>query len=111
MRFIDEVQDEALEDPNREIPNVRLIYTKSGRKLRLERKDPYGFVYVVWDSGHPPSELQSAYTDFDQARVALENYIASETFEKISDVPTEKVAPLKYKKRFRDAETDENLPV
>ena len=111
MKFIDQQDDEAFEDPNRDIPNVRLVYTKSGRKLRLERKDPFGFVFIGWDSGNPPEVLQGAYTNFDQARLALETYIANETFEKVSEEPTEKVAPLKYKKKFRDPISDENLAV
>lgn len=111
MKFVDQTQDEAFEDPDRDIPNVRLVYTKSGRKLKLERRDPFGFVFIVWDNGITPNALQSAFTDFDQARQALANYIANETFEKVSEEPTEKVAPLKYKKKFRDPQTDENLEV
>lgn len=111
MKFVDQFSDAEFEDPERDIPNLRIVYTKSGRKLKLERKDPFGFVFIGWDAGNPPAELQGAYTDFDMARKALELYISNETFEKISEEPTEKVAPLKYKKKFRDPQTDENLTV
>lgn len=111
MKFVDQYDPEAFQDPERDIPNLRIVHLKNGRKLRLERRDPYGFVYIAWDAGNPPQELQGSYTDFDQARQALTNYLENETFEKISEEPTEKVAPLKYKKKFRNPETGENLPV
>lgn len=111
MKFVDQTDDAQFQDPERDIPNLRVVYLANGRKLRLERKDPFGFVYIGWDKGNPPSHLQGAYTDFDQARQALANYLEQNTFETISEEPTEKVAPLKYKKKFRDPDTDENLAV
>lgn len=111
MKFVDQFEDGAFQDPERDIPNTRIVYLDNGRKLRLERKDPFGFVYIAWDSGSPPAALQGSYTDFDQARRALLVYLDSNTFEKVSEEPTEKVAPLKYKKKFRNPETDENLAV
>lgn len=111
MKFVDQTDPEMFSDPERDIPNLRIVYLQNGRKLRLERKDPFGFVYIGWDKGHPPSHLQGAYTDFDQARQALVNYLENNTFEMVSDTPTEKVAPLKYKKKYRDPETDENIAV
>lgn len=111
MKFVDQPEDASFQDPERDIPNLRIVYLENGRKLRLERKDPFGFVFIGWDHGSAPSELQGAYTDFDQARTALLSYLSNNTFETVSDVPTEKVAPLKYKKKFRNADTDENLPL
>jgi hypothetical protein len=111
MKFVDQTDDIQFQDPERDIPNLRIVHLQNGRKLKLERRDPFGFVYIAWDKGHPPSHLQGSYTDFDQARRALENYLSNNTFETISEEPTEKVAPLKYKKKFRDPETDENLAV
>ena len=111
MRFIDQFNDEPTVDPERDVPNVRIVYLGNGRKIKLERRDPYGFVFIFWDKGSAPAELQGSYTDFDRARLALELYINNNTFETTSDVPTEKVVPVKYKKRFRDPATDENLPV
>lgn len=111
MRFVDQYDPEAFIDPERDIPNKRIVYLGNGRKIKLERRDPYGFVFIAWDAGNPPAELQGSYTDFDQARKALEIYISNNTFEEVSDEPTEKVAPLKYKKKFRNPETGENLPV
>lgn len=111
MKFVDQYDDQAFQDPERDIPNLRIVYLKNGRKLRLERRDPYGFVYIAWDAGSPPAELQCSYTDFDLARQALNSWIEKNTFDEISAEPTEKVPPLKYKKKFRNPETDENLQV
>lgn len=111
MRFVDQYDPEAFIDPERDIPNKRIVYLGNGRKIKLERRDPFGFVFIAWDAGSPPAELSGSYTDFDQARKALEIYINNNTFEEVSEEPTEKVAPLKYKKKFRNPETGENLEV
>ena len=111
MRFVDQYDDAASQDPERDIPNLRIVHLENGRKIRLERKNPYGFVHIGWDNGSTPIALQGAFTDFDQARKALEIFLNNNTFETISEVPTEKVEPLKYKKKFRNPETGENLPV
>lgn len=111
MRFVDQYDEQPVYDPERDIPNLRIVHLENGRKLRLERKDPFGFVHIGWDKGQTPAVISGAYTDFDQARKALENYLSNNTFETISEEPTEKVEPLKYKKKFRNAETGENLQV
>lgn len=111
MKFVDQFEDTNFQDAERDIPNLRLVHLQNGRKLKLERRDPYGFVYIAWDAGSAPEALQGSYTDFDQARRALLLYLEQNTFEEVSEEPTEKVAPLKYKKKFRNPETDENVPV
>lgn len=111
MRFVDQYDEEGFQDPERDIPNRRIVHLGNGRELKLERRNPYGFVHIIWDSGHTPAELSGSYTDFDQARKALEIYINNNTFEKVSEEPTKKVEPLKYKKAYRNKETGENLPV
>lgn len=111
MKFIDQYDNEAHQDPERDTPNRRMVYLGNGREIKLERRDPYGFVHIVWDSGKTPEVLSGTYTDFDQARRALTIYINNETREEIYDEPTQKVEPVKYKKAYRDPKTGENLAV
>lgn len=111
MRFVDQYDESGFLDPERDIPNRRVIFLGNGREIKLERRDPYGFVHIVWDAGRVPEALSGTYTDFDQARKALELYVSNNTFEKVSDEPTKKVEPVKYKKAYRDAKTGENLPI
>lgn len=111
MRFVDQYDEQASVDPERDIPNQRIVYLGNGRKIKLERRNPYGFVFIAWDAGATPAAIAGSYTDFDQARKALDIYIDQNTFEEVSEEPTEKVAPLKYKKKFRNSETGENLSV
>jgi hypothetical protein len=109
MRFVDQHDDEGFKDPERDIPNRRVVFLGNGREIKLERRDPFGFVYIIWDSGSTPIALQGSYTDFDQARRALEIYINNNTFEDVSDEPTKKVEPIKYKKVYR-TKSEESLP-
>jgi len=102
MRFVDEVQDQTSTDPEKDVPNLRLIHTKYGFDIKLERKDPYGFVFVGWPKGSPPSELGGAYSDFDKARLAVANYLANNTFNKAVDEPVQ-IEKAVYKKRYREA--------
>ena len=111
MKFVDEFDAAEHTDPTRDIPNVRKFYLDNSRVLELKRKDPYGFVYVVWDNGRTPEELSGAYTSFDAATKALTLWINNNTFTKPSETPVAPVEPLKYKKKYRDPETGENLAV
>lgn len=111
MRFIDQNSEEEHYDPERDIPNRRVVWLGNGREIKLERRDPYGFVFIIWDAGKTPDELTGAYTNFDQARTALNLYIHRNTREEVHDEPTEKVEPLKYKKAYRNKKTGENLAV
>lgn len=102
MQFVDAVQN-PLEDPNRDIPNQRVINTKYGVQIKLERRDPYGFIYVVWHDGRTPNALSGAYSDFMLARQAVNNYINSNTFNKVvEEAPV--IERAQYKKRFRNSE-------
>ena len=111
MKFVDQYDDKGFSDPTRDIPNTRFIHLDNGRSFKLERRDPFGFVYVVWDKGPTPAVISGSYTDFAQADRAVRLYIANNIFADYTEEATAKAEPLKYKKRFRDPETGENLPV
>ena len=104
MKFVDEF-DKNFSDPVRDQPNRRVVTTDYGRVFKLERRDPYGFVYVVWDHGFPPEALSGSYTAFDTAMQALTLWINN------NPPKEEKAPPLKYKKAYRDPETGENLKI
>lgn len=110
MRFVDQF-DDTFADPERDVPNTRLVHLDNGRTFKLERKDPYGFVSIVWDKGAVPKEISGIYTNFDLATKALSLYIANNLFAHETAEPVEKVPPLKYKERFRDKVTGENLVI
>lgn len=97
MRFVDDNSMILDDKPTaKDIPNVRLIHTKFGETIRLERRDPHGFVYIVWYKGATPDVISGSFTDFVKARQALEIYLNSETFNKIVDTPVDKPV-FKYK--------------
>jgi hypothetical protein len=47
----------------------------SGNKIHAERKDPYGMIYIHFDKGKPPEELEGAYTSYDEADKAIQLYL------------------------------------
>ncbi len=100
MQFVDSYNDLPTE-ASKDIPNVRIIHTRYGFDVRLERRDPYGFVHVVWNKGPVPEVISGAYSDFDQARGAVSRYLENETFNKIVDEPVQ-IEKAQYKKRFRE---------
>lgn len=104
MQFVDQTNVTSDNDPERDVPNQRLIHTRFGFTIKLERRDPYGFVHVVWPKGPVPEIISGAYSDFTLAKQAVNNYIESNTFNKIVEEPPvlEKAV---YKKRFRNAES------
>lgn len=93
MHFVDEVNANV---PMEATPNLREIFVPGGR-IVLERRNPYGFVHVVWNSGKTPEVLSGAYSDFDTAREAVELYMKSNTFTPISETPIE-IPVLRMKK-------------
>ncbi len=109
MKFVDQYDDKGFTDPSRDQPNKRSIHLDDGRTINLERRDPYGFVHVVWYNGVPPKELQGVYTAFDTATKAVTIWINNNLFAKESPVAVEKVPPIQYKKAYRDKVTGENL--
>jgi hypothetical protein len=98
MRFIDDGVDQApvVEDA----PNQRVIHTRYGFDIKLERRDPYGFVHVVWHKGAVPEPISGAYSDFNLARQAVTNYLDSTGFNQVvEEKPVFEKAEVK--KRFR----------
>ena len=100
MQFVDGPRQEVA-DEDRDVPNQRVIHTKYGYDVKLERRDPYGFVHVVWPGGNTPELISGAYSNFDLARQAVNNYINTNTFNKIvEEKPVYEKAV--YKKQFRE---------
>lgn len=58
----------------KDIPNLRIIELDNGNKLRLTRKDPFGFIYLSLEKGGLPEAYKGAFTDWGQARLAAEKY-------------------------------------
>ena len=99
MQFVDEnLPQEAPKDT----PNLRLIHTRYGFDVKLERRDPYGFVYVVWHKGATPHEISGAYSDWDRARHAVSLYLNNNTFNYVTEEPVN-IEKAQVKKRFREA--------
>lgn len=99
MQFVDAVVED-LTDYVRDVPNKRFLHTKHGYDIVLERRDPYGFVYVVWHKGPTPEALSGAYQTFPLAKQDVINYMNNETFNKIVDEPVT-IEPIVYKKQKR----------
>lgn len=94
MRFVDADFTNFEED----VPNQRIVHTRFGLDIKLERRDPYGFVYIVWHKGPTPEKISGAYSDFDKARLALNTYLNEDTINKIVDEPVE-IEKARYKRR------------
>lgn len=76
-------------------PNLREVFTDRGT-IRLERRNPYGFVHVVWYSGPTPEVLSGSYSDFDTARDAVSIYLTANTFDKLQEsAPVKPVLKIK----------------
>jgi hypothetical protein len=74
MRFVDGDTNVSDFDPTRDIPNERFLHYSDGRSIKLERRNPYGLVYVVWHKGPTPESLSGSYTSFEMARTAVITY-------------------------------------
>lgn len=46
-------------------------------KIRVERKDPYGFWYVSFERGSPPERLKGSYTTYRDAEKDITVFLAS----------------------------------
>jgi len=98
ISFVDGTDPVSKSDPDRDLPsNVRLVYTRFGDKVRLERRDPHHLVYVVWYKGPAPDPLSGSYTSFERAREDVERYLNNETINTVVETPVEKPEPIKYK--------------
>jgi hypothetical protein len=54
---------------------IRTVELENGNILRLEAKDPYGFVYLSLEHGQLPDHLKgAAFTDWHQAEMAAKKY-------------------------------------
>ena len=104
MIFVDNQPSASHIDTNRDIPNQRQVYLKNGRVLKLERRDPYGFIHIIWDKGPTPDIISGAYSDWDKAKDALHAYISSETFTKLVDEAPPSPPPLKFKNVKKEAD-------
>jgi hypothetical protein len=62
-------------DPSRDLPSIRKIEVSEGSPFLIERRDPYGFWYVRREHGQVPVKLQGAYTNFEQATLAVKVYM------------------------------------
>lgn len=99
LQFVDaEDLNKVESDPNRDIPNKRFVKTPMGRDITLERKDPYGFIYITWYNGPTPDELRGSFTNFELARSAVETYINNNLVDK----PQNELPPFRYKKKYRE---------
>lgn len=100
MEFVDEARPQN--SIEQFVPNRRTIHTRYGFDVHLERRDPYGFVHVVWNKGPAPAALSGAYSDFDKARLAVTIYLESETFNKVVDAPMN-FEKAKYKRMPKES--------
>lgn len=54
---------------------IRTVELENGNILRLEAKDPYGFVYLSLEHGQLPEDLKdAAFTSWFEAERAAERY-------------------------------------
>ena len=98
IQFADDPKAAQTFDPDRDLPsNVRLVHTRFGDKIKIERRDPHHLIYVMWYKGPTPEALSGAYTSFERAREDVLRYLENETINTPVDVPVEKPEPLKYK--------------
>jgi hypothetical protein len=51
------------------------IVSVAGKSFKFQRRDPYGFWYIVPNKGRLPDELDQSFTTPTEAQKALEIYI------------------------------------
>jgi hypothetical protein len=68
----------VLDFENKDIPNERRIDYGAHNKIKLTRKDPYGFWYVSFERGQLPEYLKGAYTTYSAAEAEVMKYIAKQ---------------------------------
>ena len=44
-------------------------------KIIMKQTDPFGLIYINFERGQMPDELQGAFTSFDYARRAIDIYL------------------------------------
>lgn len=60
-----------------EIPSKRIYALEGNNKLYVERKDPYGLIYIHFEKGEVPESLKGAFTDYDSADKAIQLYLSN----------------------------------
>ena len=75
--------------------NVREVSLKSGNKIRLTRKDPFGLWYFSFERGPIPAKLEGSWTRADYALRYLENLVENGEFD--VGEPEPKAPPVKTK--------------
>lgn len=53
---------------------LRTVTLENGNILRLEAKDPYGFIYLSLERGQLPESMTGAFTSWFEAERAAERY-------------------------------------
>lgn len=61
---------------NKDLLRVRSINLAGGNKINVKREDPFGFWTISWERGQLPDYLKGQYTSFEEARKAVEAYLA-----------------------------------
>jgi hypothetical protein len=59
----------------KDLPNVR-TYDVGNNKINITRHDPFGFWRISYQRGAVPSQLDGQYTSIEEARRAVEAYLA-----------------------------------
>ena len=89
--------DEDHFDPDKDYPRVQVLELDNN-KMVLKRTDPYGFIYISFERGQVPESLKGAYTTWEAAKAAVNNYLAEKGREVIT--PAEEPAPVALKKKI-----------
>jgi hypothetical protein len=53
---------------------LRTITLENGNTLRLEAKDPYGFIHMSLEKGQLPESMTGAFTSWFEAERAAQRY-------------------------------------
>lgn len=69
IRILDHIGD-------KDMANERTVILDNGNKIHMKRSDPFGFIAVNWDKGQMPAKLKGQFTSFDEARRAVDGYLA-----------------------------------
>lgn len=52
-----------------------IIQMTNGNHIKMQRQDPFGFIYLSLKNGGLPEKYQGAYTTFAYARQAAQQYL------------------------------------
>lgn len=96
-------------DPSRDLSRKRELILNNGTKYIVEQPDgdPYGFWYIRMDHGQVPDVLSGAYTSFEKARRAVEEYLnKTSALKRVAEVKMQElgmseIAPKEEKEKPR----------